>query len=263
MNSTEGKRRLSMKYRTLVWGVISPILAVIAYLLVYAFLTRRSPDPEKDWLFRLSISSLSMTLPFLITFWSAVSDWRKKALSLPGRVGLCVGVLSLGLLAKPVTDGMTRWKQVRNQSLQGVPAPLFATPDINGNMVRLAEHRGQVVLVNIWATWCGPCRTEMPSLDHLYRDRKDRGLVVLGISGESVETQRKFLEKVPVAYPLLTVKGQVPGLYQDIARYPATFLIDRQGYLQPAPDPEQSFDKLVSAVDSLLGSSAVTSAQVK
>jgi peroxiredoxin len=252
-----------MRYRTLIWGVISPVLAILAYVLVYAILTRRSPDPEKDWLFRLSISSLSMTLPFLITFCSAVSDRRKRALSASGKIGLCVAVLSLGLLAKPITDGVMRWKQARNQSLQGVPAPLFATPDIKGKMHRLAEHRGQVVLVNIWATWCGPCRTEMPSLDHLYRDRKDRGLMVFGISDESAATQQKFLEKISVAYPLLTVNGQVPSLYRDIARYPATFLVDREGYLHPAPDPEQSFDKLVSSVDSLLGSNAVSSTQVK
>jgi peroxiredoxin len=252
-----------MKYRTLIWGVISPLLAVIAYSLVYAFLTRRSPDPEKDWLFRLSVSSLSMTLPFLVTLWSAVSDWRKQALSVSGKVGFCIALLSLGLLAKPLADGRTRWKQVRNQSLQGVPAPLFATPDIHGNMYRLAEHRGQVVLVNVWATWCGPCRIEMPSLDHLYQSRKEKGLVVFGISDEPVATQKKFLEKVSVAYPLLTVSGEVPGLYRDIARYPATFLIDRQGYLQPAPDPEQSFDRLVVAVDSLLASGTGPSTPVK
>jgi peroxiredoxin len=92
----------------------------------------------------------------------------------------------------------------------------------------------------------------MPLLDHLYRDRKGRGLAVFGVSGESVQTQQKFLGKVPVSYPLLTLEGQVPSLYRDIVRYPATFLIDRKGELEPAPDPEQSFDKLVSAVDSLL-----------
>jgi peroxiredoxin len=96
----------------------------------------------------------------------------------------------------------------------------------------------------------------MPLLDQLYRNRKDRGLVVFGISNESVAKQQRFLEKVPVTYPLLTLNGQVPSLYRDISRYPATFLIDREGRLQPAPDPEQSFDKLVSSVDSLLGSSA-------
>jgi len=252
-----------MKYRTFVLGVISPVLAVAFYVLVYAVLTRRSSDPEQDWLFRLSSSSMSMTIPFLITLWSAVSDWRKKALSTSGKIGLCVAILSVGLLAKPITDGMLRSKQVRNQSLEGVPAPLFATSDINGTMQRLADYRGQVVLVNIWATWCGPCRTEMPLLDHLYRDRKDTGLIVFGISDESVATQHKFLNKVPIAYPLLTVNGQVPSLYRDIARYPATFLIDRQGNLRPAPDPEQSFDKLVSSVDSLLGSGGAPPTRAK
>ena len=246
-----------MKLRTLMWGVISPVLAFLLYGLVYEFLTRRSSAPEQDWRFRLSVSSLAMTVPFLVTLWSAVSDRRKKKFTLSGKIGLWVAVLSLGLLAKPISDGVLRSRQQKNQSLQGVPAPLFATLDTDGTMQRLAEHKGQVVLVNIWATWCGPCRTEMPLLDQLYRDRKDRGLVVFGISNESLATQRKFLQKVPVAYPLLTVNGEVPGLYRDIARYPATFLIDRQGRLQPAPNPEQSFDKLVTSVDSLLASSAV------
>jgi len=248
-----------MRYRTLIWGVISPVLAFLLYGLVYQFLTRRSSAPEQDWLFRLSVSSLAMTIPFLVTLWSAVSDRRKKSFSISGKIGICVAVLSLGLLAKPISDGVLRSKQERNQSLQGVPAPLFATLDTNGTVQRLAEHKGQVVLVNVWATWCGPCQTEMPLLDQLYRDRKDRGLVVFGISNESVATQRKFLAKVPVAYTLLTVNGEVPGLYRDIARYPATFLIDRQGRLQPAPNPEQSFDKLISSVDSLLGNGVVPS----
>ncbi|MBS1803627.1 MAG: TlpA family protein disulfide reductase [Acidobacteria bacterium] len=198
-----------------------------------------------------------MSVPFLVTLWSAVSDRHKNKFSTSGKIGLCVAVLSLGLLAKPISDGYLRSKQEKNQSLQGVPAPLFATIDTNGTMQRLAEHKGQVVIVNIWATWCGPCRTEMPLLDQLYRDRKDRGLVVFGISDQSVATQRKFLEKVPVAYPLLTVDGDVPSFYRDIARYPATFLIDRQGRLQPAPNPEQSFNELVSSVDSLLRSDSV------
>lgn len=246
-----------MKYRTLISGVISPVLAFLLYGLVYEFLTRRSSAPEQDWLFRLSVSSFAMSVPFLVTLWSAISDRRNNKFLISGKIGLCVAVLSLGLFAKPISDGYLRSKQEKNQSLQGVPAPLFATIDTKGTMQRLAEHKGQVVVVNIWATWCGPCRTEMPLLDQLYRDRKDRGLVVFGISDQSVATQRKFLEKFPVTYPLLTVDGDVPSFYRDIARYPATFLIDRQGRLQPAPNPEQSFNELVSSVDSLLRSDSV------
>ena len=64
--------------------------------------------------------------------------------------------------------------------------------------------------------------------------------------------QRKFLEQVPVSYPLLTLKGEIPSFYRDIARYPAIFLIDRRGQLQPAPGPDQPFEKVAEAVDGLL-----------
>ncbi len=163
-----------------------------------------------------------------------------------------MALLSLGLVWKPVTDGILRVKQSRNLALHDVAAPLFNTTDISGNPQRLANHQGEVVLVNIWATWCEPCRTEMPKLDKLYRERKTEGLIVFGMSDESIETQQKFLQQVPVSYPLLLSTGQVPSLYRDIARYPAIFLIDRQGRLQPAPGPDRPFESIRNAVDSLL-----------
>jgi hypothetical protein len=74
------------------------------------------------------------------------------------------------------------------------------------------------------------------------------------LSDEGVDQQRKFVEQVPVTYPLLTLTGEVPSLYRDIARYPAIFLIDRQGRLQPAPGPDQPFEKVEAAVGALLNS---------
>ena len=137
-------------------------------------------------------------------------------------------------------------------AMRDVAAPLFDTVDIQGNAERLSDQAGKVVLVNIWATWCGPCRSEMPKLDHLYRERKEKGLVVFGISDEDAGVQQKYIQQVPVTYPLLTVKGIVPSLYRDIARYPAIFLIDRSGRLQSAPSPDQPFENLEAAVDNLL-----------
>jgi len=119
-------------------------------------------------------------------------------------------------------------------------------------MQRLADQKGKVVLVNLWATWCAPCRQEMAKLDHLYQERKDKGFIVYGISDEPIDVQRKFLDQVHVPYPLLTYNGDVPAFYRDIVRYPAMFLIDRDGRLQPAPSPEQPFDKVRDAVDTLL-----------
>lgn len=242
------------RHRVLICGIFSPFMALFLYGFAYVILTRRSVDLERDWLFRLVVSTLAMIVPFLVTLLLAIGDWRKQAFSLSGKIGLVIAGLSVGLVAKPVADGINRWKQERNMAMHDVAAPLFDTPDIYGNTQRLTDYKGEVVLVNIWATWCVPCRAEMPKLDRLYRDRKNQGFMVFGISDESVSVQRKFLHEVPVTYPLLTLSGKVPSLYRDIARYPAVFLIDRQGRLQPAPAPGQPFDKLTFAVASLLNS---------
>jgi len=239
-------------YRVLVAGILSPLAALFLYALVYSILTRASRDHEKDWLFRLSVSALAMTLPFLVTLAFAMKDRRRHALSLSGKIGFAIAILSLGLAWNPVSDGITRWKQSRNMAMRDVAAPRFDTLDLYGASQRLANQKGKVVLVNIWATWCAPCRAEMPKLDRLYQERKEQGLMVFGLSDEDVSVQRKYLEQVPVSYPLLTLSGEVPKFYRDIARYPAIFLIDRRGRLQPAPGPDQPFEKLEATVAGLL-----------
>jgi len=240
------------KHRVLFSGILSPLVAVLLYVFVYATLTRFSADREKDWIFRLSLASLMMIVPFLVTLFLAIKAHREHALSLTGKVGFAIAILSLALVWNPVSDGITRYKQARNMAMRDVAAPLFDAPDILGKTQRLTEHNGEVVLVNIWATWCEPCRAEMPKLDQLYRERKARGFIVFGISNENADLQKKYVQQVPVSYPLLTLDGNVPSLYRDIARYPAIFLIDRQGHLQPAPSPDQPFEKIEAAVDALL-----------
>jgi len=227
-------------------------MAVLLSALVNGALMRWSADTNKDWLFRLSVSTVVMVVPFAITLVLVMKDRHRSGLLLSGKIGLAIAILSLGLIAKPVSDGFTRSKQERNKQMRDVPAPLFESTDLLGNRQRLADYRRNVVLVNIWATWCAPCRAEMPTLDRLYQERKDRGLVVLGMSDESSEVQKRFLKEVPVSYPLLALKPDVPSLYRDIARYPEIFLIDREGRLQPAPHGGQTLERIEADVDALL-----------
>ncbi|HET9365793.1 MAG TPA: TlpA disulfide reductase family protein, partial [Candidatus Angelobacter sp.] len=142
--------------------------------------------------------------------------------------------------------------QEKNMAMHDVAAPPFETPDISGTVERLSDQKGKVILINRWATWCTPCRNEMPKLDQLYRARKSQGLVVFGLSDEDTARQGKFLSQVSVSYPLLTMTNGVPNFYRDIARYPAIFLVDRQGHLQTAPGPDEPFSKIETAVDTLL-----------
>jgi len=227
-------------------------MAVLLSALVNGALMRWSADTNKDWLFRLSVSTVVMVIPFAITLVLVMKDRHRSGLLLSGKIGLAIAILSLGLIAKPVSDGFTRSKQERNKQMRDVPAPLFESTDLLGNRQRLADYRGDVVLVNIWATWCAPCRAEMPTLDRLYQERKDRGLVVLGMSDESSEVQKRFLKEVPVSYPLLALKPDVPSLDRDIARDPEIFLIDREGRLQPAPHGGQTLERIEADVDALL-----------
>jgi thiol-disulfide isomerase/thioredoxin len=153
----------------------------------------------------------------------------------------------------PIRGLIGRMQQARNVAIQDLAAPSFDTVDILGKPHRLRDHIGKVVLINAWATWCPPCKKEMPELDRLYQTRKDDGLIVFGLSTEDVALQQKFVkDEVSVSYPLLTVNGDVPSLYQDIQRWPALFLIDRKGTLQPVAQAGEPFEKVEAAVDALL-----------
>ena len=224
------------KHRVLLAGILSPLLALVLNVIFIQTLLALTPNPESNWRFRLFVSSLALPVPFLATLMLALRDRRQGALSLSAKIGLGIAACSLLLIAKPVMDGLARSKQSRNMAMHDVPAPLFDTLDIQGKPQRLADYQGKVVLVNIWATWCEPCRTEMPQLDNLYRSRKSDGLVVLGISDEAIAQQRAYLNQVPITYPLLITTPGVPVFYRDIAKYPTIFLIDRKGNLKSAPD---------------------------
>jgi thiol-disulfide isomerase/thioredoxin len=239
--------------RTLLAGIVSPIAAAALGIFVYRTLTRASADRDADFVFRLSMVALAMAVPFLVTLTLALLDRSRGSFGTASKIGLLLGVLSLGLLYQPIGGLLARTRQAENLALENVMAPPFATEDIHGNVHRLADHEGKVVLINIWATWCPPCKKEMPDLDALYQERADQGFMVFGLSTEDVETQRNFERDVlSVSYPLLTAQGDVPEVYRTTARYPANFLVDRQGRLQPAPSTEQPFENLVAAVDALL-----------
>jgi peroxiredoxin len=243
-------------YRVLFAGILSPPLAALLGLYVYSTLTQASADRNQDFVFRLTAVTLVMVAPFLLTLIVALPDLRRRTLTLAGKAGLGIAVLSLCLTWLPLRGLIGRVQQARNVAIQDVVAPAFDTVDIAGKPHHLDDHLGKVVLINAWATWCPPCKEEMPALDDLYQRRKDEGFIVFGLSMEDVDLQRKFVkEQVSVSYPLLTVEGNVPSLYRDIQRWPALFLIDRKGRLQPAPQAGEPFERVEAAVDALLKTS--------
>lgn len=131
----------------------------------------------------------------------------------------------------------------------GHPAPPYAAVSLDGDSVSLASLRGQVVLLNFWATWCAPCRHETPFLQAVYEERRSRGLIVVGASldtGDARDQVRAFVDEYGVTYPIL-LDPQMRGM--DVYRVlglPATFLIDRDGVLRwmrfgPVDETDQDF----------------------
>lgn len=114
----------------------------------------------------------------------------------------------------------------------GFLAPDFQLKTPKGETYSLSEFRGQAVLINIWATWCPPCRAEMPAIQAIYEEFKPRGLMVLGINSTIQDEPLKigpFLEKYRLTFPiLLDETGEVTSNYQ-IRALPSSFFIDRQG----------------------------------
>ena len=107
----------------------------------------------------------------------------------------------------------------------------FTLTDLQGKSWTLGELHGKVVLVNFWATWCPPCRKEMPDLDALYKRFKDQGLVILAIDDEDASKVKPFLTERPVTYPILLDPGRKANDLFHIDGIPKSFVYDRKGKL--------------------------------
>ncbi|MFQ5913772.1 MAG: peroxiredoxin family protein [Nitrospinota bacterium] len=107
----------------------------------------------------------------------------------------------------------------------------FTLPDLEGKSLRLSDLRGQVVLINFWATWCPPCRAEMPSMNDLYKGYRDKGFEILAISSD-VEGKRvvaPFVEKYGLTFPVLLDPKNDVGSRLQMRGIPSTFLLDKEG----------------------------------
>jgi len=114
----------------------------------------------------------------------------------------------------------------------GAPAPDFTLADLSGHSVSLSGFKGQVVLLNFWATWCPPCKLEMPTLQQHSVDYKDQGLVVVGVeAGEPKADVQDFANNLRLTFPILPdEKATVTDMYR-VTALPTTFIIDRQGII--------------------------------
>lgn len=116
----------------------------------------------------------------------------------------------------------------------GEEAPNFQLRDLDGNMVSLSQLRGKVVLLNFWATWCGPCRIEMPAMERLYRSysRKDFEILAVSTDPQGAAVTRPFQQEMGFTFPILHDAEYRIGLMYGARSLPMTFMVDRQGIVR-------------------------------
>ena len=124
--------------------------------------------------------------------------------------------------------------ELKESPQEGFLAPDFTLQDLAGKSHTLSDLKGQVVLVNVWATWCGPCKREIPSLVRLYQSRREKGLEILAVSVDRTSSARvaSFAERYQMNFPvLLNPRGDVANNYWARS-IPSTFLVDKKGVIR-------------------------------
>jgi peroxiredoxin len=175
------------------------------------------------------------------------------------------GAIGVGVLAASALMGPSR-KVVRADApagdLTATPACKaesqanldFTVKDMHGANVRLADHKGKVILLNFWATWCPPCKAELPGFIELYDQYKDKGLVILGISGDDdPDTLKAFASEWKINYPLLVGRDEQALLaaYGPIYGYPISVIVGRDGAVcgrHIGPATKEEFEREIKAL---------------
>jgi cytochrome c biogenesis protein CcmG, thiol:disulfide interchange protein DsbE len=153
------------------------------------------------------------------------------------RRGGSIALVFLGVvwtvLSRPATALTTAGEDTVPQV--GFMAPAFTLTDLDGQNVNLSDLLGKVVVLNFWASWCPPCRAEMPAIQQVYQDYQDQGLVVLAVNVANQDTMtamRTFLDSFEHTFPILVDEnGAVNRLYA-VSSLPTTFFIDRDGMIR-------------------------------
>ena len=115
----------------------------------------------------------------------------------------------------------------------GSPAPDFDTLDLKGNVWSLSKLQGQVVFLNFWATWCPPCREEMPSMQRLYAKLpKDKFEMIALFNKDEPAAVKDFIAKLDITFPILSDKHNFAGTKYGLTGLPETFIIDKQGVIR-------------------------------
>jgi peroxiredoxin len=139
-----------------------------------------------------------------------------------------------GYSEAPFVDGDSAQSVAYSRPDIGTPAQDFRLMDLDGTVHSLSQHQGKVVFLNFWATWCGPCKVEMPAMESLYQAFRSQGLEILAVSvdQQGAAVTRPFKEAMGLSFPILHDSDYQVGLTYGARTLPMTYVIDRKGVIR-------------------------------
>jgi peroxiredoxin len=170
--------------------------------------------------------------------------------------------LSLGLLTLPLLRGRTGGERIAGNAAAPQGAPTcdaqgtakfdFVLKDEHNVPVKMSDYKGKVVLLNFWATWCGPCKVEIPAFVELYAQYKEKGLVIVGVSvDDSPEQLQAFMKEYKMNYPVLQMTPDVETAWGPFYGYPTSFFVARDGTIcvkHLGPATKEQFEREIKAL---------------
>jgi thiol-disulfide isomerase/thioredoxin len=156
---------------------------------------------------------------------------------------------------KAPAAGQNTAQSTSQPDLQGKAAPAFTLVDLNGKKVSLKDYKGRPVLVNFWATWCAPCKLEMPWFEEFRKKYGPQGFEILGIAEDDAGKDEiaKAVKRINVSYPILLTDSKVSTAYGGIDYLPESFYVDRNGVVETQTSGLGSKDEIEANIQRLIG----------
>ena len=198
-----------------------------------------------------------MVLGISIMLWAGWHNLRERRLAMQRAEANHVALT-------PAGKGDAGADEDGEAKLRGKPAPAFALVDLEGKHVSLADFKGRPVLVNFWATWCAPCKLEMPWFEEFRKQYAGQGFEILGINQDpesGKETIAKTAKKFGVSYPILLSDEKVAAAYGGVDYLPMSFYVDRTGKVVEETAGLGSKDEIEANIKKLIGGATVASSQ--
>lgn len=206
---------------------------------------------------RMGLMVAVMVVGIAIMLWAGWHNLRERRLAMQQTAANQMTLKPDGTMS--MDKGATAPGGDAGEKLVGKPAPAFTLVTLEGKKVSLADYKGRPVLVNFWATWCGPCKLEMPWFEGFRKQYAAQGFEILGINEDpdvGKDTIAQTAKKTGVSYPILLSDDKVSPAYGGVDYLPMSFYVDRNGVVQEETAGLASKDEVEAHIRKIVGGAA-------